>query len=60
MLVRAPDTVVDVPNREVNGVVNLLASCDRDSHLVRSKDNRDKHCPMCRGVCRNDILSTGY
>ena len=52
------DAVVHVANRKVNGVICVLTSCDRDGRLVRAEYHGDKHGPMCRGVHRNDILST--
>ena len=46
------NAVVDIPNREVNGVKNMLTSSDRDGRLVAAKDDGNKHGAMgCRVQC---------
>ena len=50
------NAVVDIPDREVNGVKIMLTSSDQDSRLVTTKDDGNKHGAMgCRVQC-NSIL----
>lgn len=49
--------VVDVPNREVDRMVFLLASGDRDSCLVTSKNDGDKEGSVCVRIIRNEVLN---
>jgi hypothetical protein len=49
--------VVDIANREVNGVIRLLTRRDGDGCLVAAEYNRYKHASVCRRVLGNDVLS---
>ena len=51
------DAVVNVANREVNGVIRLLTGRNRDSCLVTAEYDGDEHRSVCCGVGCNDILN---
>ena len=48
---------MNVPNREINGVIFMLAGCHRNGHFVTSKYDGHEKCSMCIWVERNYILS---
>ena len=47
---------MDVTNREIDGVVFMLAGRDRNRCLVTTKYNRNEHRSMCRGVRPDSVL----
>jgi hypothetical protein len=55
-LVCSSKTVVNVPNRDIDRVISLLASCDGDGRLVAAKNDGDKHGAVSCGVFCNNIL----
>jgi hypothetical protein len=56
--VSSAEVVVDVPNREINGMVFLLTGCYGDSCFVAPKYYRNKKCAVHIRVNRNEVLST--
>ena len=59
VLVGPPDVIMDVSNREVDGVIFVLASCDRNCRLVASKYDGDEHCSMSISVYSDEVLVYG-
>ena len=55
----SPEVVVDIPNREINRMVIVLAGRHRNGRLVAPKDNGHKHCSMGIQVSRNKVLFMG-
>ena len=52
----APGAVVDIANGTVDWP-KLSVSCpNRGDCFITTKDDGYKHCAMCLGICRNDIL----
>lgn len=56
IFVSSPNAVVYIPNREIDWMIFLLASCDRNSCFVTSKQDGDEHRPMCIDVYGNEVL----
>ena len=52
----SPNAVVDVPNREVNRVIDVLTSSDGDGRLVAAEDDGNEHGAVSCGVHRDSIL----
>ena len=52
----APDIVVDIANRHVDRPIFIVASANRDSGLIASKDNWDEHGAVRLWIISNYIL----
>jgi hypothetical protein len=48
--------IANVSDREIDWVILVLAGSNRGGGLVTSKNNGDKHRPMCVGVHGNEVL----
>ena len=57
--VSTPHIVVHIPKRDVEGVVLIMSSGDRDGGLVTTNDDGGKHRTMGRGILGDDVLSNG-
>lgn len=51
--------VVNIANGEVEGIIFILARCDRYRCFVAAKDNRDKDGTLCLRVFGYDVLHYG-
>ena len=54
--VSTPHAVVNISERYIERIVFVLPSSNRDSSLVASKNERNEHRPMCRGILGDYIL----
>ena len=48
--------VVNIPNRQINRIIFMLTSGNRDCRFVRTEYDQDEHTPMHSWVHHNDIL----
>jgi hypothetical protein len=51
------DVVTHVPDREIDGVIFMLTSCDGSCRFVASKYDGDKDRSVCINILRNKVLS---
>ncbi|SRR6266702_1293623 len=51
-----PHCIMNIAERNVERVIVVLASCDRDGGFVTSEDNWHKHCTMCPFIFGNCVL----
>ena len=56
VLVGSPNVIMDIPNREVNWVVFMLASCNGNGRFVTSEYDGDEECSMGIDVNSNQVL----
>jgi hypothetical protein len=56
VLVSSSDVIAHVPDREIHGMIFLLASCDRDSRFVASKYGGNKERAVRIGIYGEDVL----
>lgn len=56
MAVRTPDIILGISNSCIKGVIRVVASGNRNSGLVASKNNWREHCSVSFGVVGNDVL----
>jgi len=56
ILMSLPGVITNIPNRKVNGVVVMLASCHRNSRFVGPEYDRDKDRPVCININGNEVL----
>jgi len=54
--VGSPDAVVYIPNREVNGMILVVAGSNRSCCFVAPEYDRDKYCSVCVDISRNEVL----
>lgn len=52
----SPDVILDIPNREVDWMIFMLASCDGNCCLVTSEYDGNEYCSMCVGIYSNEVL----
>ena len=56
ILVGSSDVITDIPDREVDGMIFMLASCYGNSRFVASKYDGNKHCSVCINVFSDEVL----
>jgi len=57
ILVCSPDMIMDVSDREVDGVVFLLAGCDGNSCFIASEYDGNEDSSVCINIYSDEVLS---